>query len=286
MTGKEYKQIGNFSDIRIGLVASLFDMSDEALRKYEKRWLVFPDRFNDSQYRSYDYMDIVMMLYSRLYTGFGFSLKETSHLVNNCNTDQIKCAYEKQLEAKKRQLELLREQLNFAEHLINDMKQIPELLGKCELSMSPGIFRISLPKVEELQDNPKYFELLKRWIGYLPFTMISTIYGRESLNDHLLSQTSYCAHIKGGLGIFEQYASLFSVAEDDVVRYYPPVPVVHTITHGNNHGLSPDFAPIYDFMNNEHIHVAGDAISFGIVCNNFSGDFDRYCHLWVPYEKD
>ncbi len=285
MAKKDYKRFGRFSDVRIGFVAELFDISDEALRKYEQNGLIFPDRSQDSQYRFYDYMDIVMMLYSRLYTGLGFSLKETSCLVNNCGIDQIKCAYEKQLEAKKRQLELLHKQLDFAEHLINDMERIPEMLGKCEFSMRPGIFRITLPFVEELLTKPKHCELLKQWISYLPFTMISTTYSREALNNRELSQKAYCAGSEGGLGILEQYASLFSVVADDIVRYYPPVPAIHTITHGNNQGLSPDFTPVYGFMENHHLRASDDAVSFGIVCNNFGNEFDRYCHLWVPYEK-
>lgn len=85
MANKEYKTAGDFSDVRIGLVADIFGLSDEAVRKYEQNDLIFPNRAGDSQYRAYDFMDIVMMLYSRQYKEFGFSVRETSNLVNECN---------------------------------------------------------------------------------------------------------------------------------------------------------------------------------------------------------
>lgn len=171
------------------------------------------------------------------------------------------------------------------EKISHDIERIPELVGRCELSENPGIFRLEFSSVDDLISNPKRVAAIKQWISFLPFTVISTVYKKEAFEKRVLNRTINNNAI-GGLGILEEYAEMFLIQETDLVQYYTPVPSVHTITHGNNMGLVPQLNHVYAFMEEHNIHVAGNAISFGIACNNFNTDFDRYCHLWIPYEKN
>ncbi|NCB51335.1 MAG: MerR family transcriptional regulator [Clostridia bacterium] len=287
MTNKEYKDSGVFQDVKIGSVASLFGLSDVAIRKYEQSGLVFPSHLPNSKYRSYDTMDLVMLLYSRAHKEFGFTVKETGRLANDYDVENIKDAYEKQIQHQKHKIDLLKNELDFMEEITKDIERIPELLDKCELSTSPGIFRIDFACGGELLIDPSRFALLKKWIGYAPFTFISTVYERSILEQQILLSKNYGdKSIRGGFGILEQYANLFPIRKNDIVQYCPPIHCVHTITYGNNQKLYPDLAPVYTFMKNNRIHPAGDAISFGIVCYHYTTIFERYCHLWIPYEKD
>lgn len=189
MANKEYKTAGDFSDVRIGLVADIFGLSDEAVRKYEQNDLIFPNRAGDSQYRAYDFMDIVMMLYSRQYKEFGFSVRETSNLVNECNIQEIKDAYERQRSLQIKKIELIHQQLNFMEKISHDIERIPELVGRCELSENPGIFRLEFSSVDDLISNPKRVAAIKQWISFLPFTVISTVYKKEAFEKRVLNRT-------------------------------------------------------------------------------------------------
>lgn len=68
---------------------------------YERYGVLNPEKDTANGYRSYTVMDMVTLLYSRMYRQCGFTLAETSHFVNEADLPEI----EKALEQKAEELE-------------------------------------------------------------------------------------------------------------------------------------------------------------------------------------
>ena len=73
---KKYDEDGKYPKGDINKVAKMLNMSDEGIRIYQKKGLVFPAIKAESRIRSFDIMDFTMLLYSRSYRKCDFSLVE------------------------------------------------------------------------------------------------------------------------------------------------------------------------------------------------------------------
>lgn len=283
---KRYRAITNHRQERTGSAAAILGMSEQGVAMYEKYGLVYPDRHEANGYRSFDLMDIVMLQNARVLRESGFTLKDVQRLTHGTTCEEVAVAYGDLLASQRQNLRLLELKIAFLEQMCRDIKAIPRDLYRCELAERPAMYRFEYMESGGIDLGDEQRATIGAWSSYAPFTMISTRYPRGPIEDGTLCPTEYRAGVRAGLGIYARYAERLGVRSGGCVELLDPAPSVHCVTHANNDGLNPDFAPVLSFMDQNHLRIAGDAVSFGIVGLNFDREFDRYCHLWVPYECD
>ena len=74
---------------RISEVAKLLDLSSEAIRYYETKGIIQPERDEETGYRYYGGWDIHMLIRARTYRQLGYTLDETADLLNKYDTIDI-----------------------------------------------------------------------------------------------------------------------------------------------------------------------------------------------------
>ncbi len=72
----------NVMKYKINEVAKLLNISDEAIRYYESKGIIDPERSETSGYRLYSGWEIHMLIRARSYRKLGFTLSETAKLLN------------------------------------------------------------------------------------------------------------------------------------------------------------------------------------------------------------
>lgn len=278
---RSYKEKREYPAHQTGKVARLMGLSDEGVRIYERYGLVYPEKRGDSGFRAFDIMDMVMLLYARVYRECGFSMKEASRLANNCELEDVAGAYEEELVKLRNKVERETRRLERMEELLGELREAAEKENCCELVEMPGMYRIEFLRDRGLDASPTKQKKVTHWIEQgVPFVMLSTRYEKETVH---LSRSRITA--LSGLGVREKYAAFLGIGPDEDVTYTKPCPAVHTILRANNQELVPDLSGCLAFVEQQGLNIAGDPIGFGIANLHFQSDFDRFFHLWIPVEQ-
>lgn len=279
---RHYKEKLDYPTHKTGKVARLMGLSDEGVRIYERYGLVYPEKTEGNGFRTFDIMDMVMLLYARVYRECGFSLKEARHLANDCELDEVADAYEENLVELRRKLEWENMRLSRVEELLEEVRAAAATENQCSLSVMPGMYRIEFIRDRRLDAPREKQQKVTEWMEqYIPFIMLSTRYRKDTLSLPRPNMKAF-----SGLGIQEKYADFLGIRPDEDIRYYPPTPAVHTILRASNQELIPDFNGCLTFILEHGLVISGDPISFGIANLHYQTDFDRFFHLWIPVETD
>ncbi|MBP3700587.1 MAG: MerR family transcriptional regulator [Lachnospiraceae bacterium] len=280
---KKYRSEYNSNKHEIKKIARCFNMSDEGVRIYEKRGLVHPDVKDDSKIRTYDNMDFTMLLYSRVYKKCDFTLKEVEEIAKRDSIEDIQKRYEERIQRKQEELKNEERTLECMKDIEKGIRQISQLLGKCEVAEFPGLYRLEFMMRGSYleQEEPELSRLVSLWTGFSPCTMISTRYDKEMI----LAGGDVTEAVSAGLGMYQKYAESFGVSENEYVCFCPPTKAVHTIMVADNNKLIPDMAYVSAYVKENGLIITGDAITIGIANTNFDTTFTRYFHLWLPIEE-
>ena len=278
---RSYKDKKDYPTRQTGNVAKLMGLSDEGVRIYERYGLVYPEKKGDGGFRAFDIMDIVMLLYARVYRECGFSLKEVQQLANDSELKHVADAYRDSITHLRRKVEWEQKRLERIEELLTEIETAITTEGQCTLDTMPGLYRVEFFRDHMLDITLAMGRKAGEWMErYVPFTMLSTRFEKD-----VLSLPREDIPASSGLGICEKYAAFLGIQPSREVTYHPPVRAVHTILRANNQVLNPDMSGCLSFIRTHGLEIAGDAISFGIVNLHFQTDFDRYFHLWIPVKE-
>ena len=279
---RKYKDNHRFVFEQTGGIAKWTGLSDEGIRLYERSGLLYPEKDQQNKYRSFDTMDLTMLLYGMVYRDSGFSLKQAGALANDCSLEEVHEAYCLKYEERLREWEKERWRLERLKEMAADIEAAKTLLGKCEIATRPPLYRIEFIFEAKIEGDTQKQEIVRTWMkNDLPFAMLSTRYFADTLK-RPREKVDSCS----GLGIYAKYADALGIEENEHVKYYPPVRAVHTILSANNEMLNPDYTKVLHYIEENHLRVCGDPLSFGIANLHFNKTFERYYHIWIPIEED
>ena len=275
---RKYREKRKYVKERTGSVAKWMGLSDEGVRMYERYGLLHSDKDERNHYRTFDIMDMTMLLYGQVYCESGFSLKETQKLTNGCTLGEIYKAYQDKYETQCKSLERELLRLRRVRQMVEDIGKIESMYGQCSVEIRPAMYRIEFMKKTQTFGGKGRQSCVNRWMKeYLPFAMLSTRYYQTTFE---YPQEQMDA--SSGLGIYAEYAEMLGICENEYITYHPPVQSVHTILSATNEVLTPDVSTCLEYIQANHLKICGDTISFGIVNTHFNEEFRRYYHIWVP----
>ena len=279
---RKYKDNHRFIFEQTGGIAKWTGLSDEGIRLYERSGLLYPEKDQQNKYRSFDAMDLTMLLYGMVYRDSGFSLKQTESLANDCSLEEVHEAYCLKYEERLREWEKERWRLERLEEMAADIEAAKVSLGECEIVTSPPLYRTEFMYQGQIVGDAQKQAIVRTWMkDHLPFAMLSTRYYSDMLGLPR-EEIRSCS----GLGIYAKYADMLGIEENEHVKYYPPVRAVHTILSANNEMLNPDYTKALRYIEENHLRVCGDPLSFGIANLHFNKTFERYYHIWIPVEDN
>ena len=256
MAGKSYS---------IGQVSKLLGLSVEGIRNYEKAGIIQSRRREESNYRSYSYLDITSLVRARMYRALGFSLSETEALTNDRSIEELSAALRDRREDIVREQRLLTAKLSLLKELEEETAALESRLGLVELRNVPAYFRIEFARDGVIDFSEGTVAVVRRWMDCAPFVHVSTRYSGE--------------HVYGGFAIRAEYASLFDIREDtSAVRLLPPSLCLRTTVREENNGHS-DVAclqQLRDFAAYHRFRISEDAIGHTLAGVHKQSGYQRF----------
>lgn len=175
--------------ISIGTLSKAFDLSDEALRYYERRGLLHPQRVGGTGYRVFERADIQRIANVQRLAKQGFTLDEIHTVYSGVEEGKLQELYQQKVESERKELLYRQRVLSHMEKVQALLQDAPEqLLRPCEMELEP-FYVLEYPSIEEMWKRLPKEPLLKRLFHQLPLTAYTTLVSRETLTGALVPST-------------------------------------------------------------------------------------------------
>lgn len=158
------------------------------------------------------------------------------------------------------------------------IKEHPDLVGTCHLTLHPGMFRMDYHRNGVLIEEPDVLELLPAWSNMVPLSFVSVHVPLENLMEQ--KQDYYV-----GLGILEEDAAFLKVQAGGPVSFYPSELAIYCIlaVPGEDEIKISSLSPLLDYASQHDLTPISDAFSRMIITvYRNKSEFIRYYQVWLP----
>ena len=262
----------------IGKVSKLLGLSVEGIRKYEKSGIISSDRDDSSNYRKYSYLDIASLIRAKMYRSYGFSLKETQDLTNNCSLDEIAAAFKTKESELSQDILLLTEKIHFIEEQIEEIRSLESITGKVRICRMPAIYRMEFSHNGEIDFSDETVAVIQSWMEYAPFVFFSSRYSGTD--------------VYGGLAIRERYAGLFHIpekhTEKGIIRYLPSsLCLMLTVKEGDDgYSHAETLSALKEYASKHNFEISDDIIGQTITGVHKSSEYIRYRQVFASVRDE
>ena len=267
MSRKEYK---------IGRISELTGMTSEALRYYEHEGIISPKKSTSSGYRMYSAWDLHILIRTRAYRRYGFTLAEIVRALDQMETPEITDL----MHSKEKELqEAIEEQERLLEQMQHDRLAILDAsanMGKFRIVNCPAMRLIETQESYDIMDSK--LELYRTWINMVPFASSGGVF--EAINGNKLRYGLIAEDSR----IDDPDGSLL-----DGTFYIPAQKCLTTFFNsGSEKELCIDmFRPAFDFMKSKGLELTGDPFAKAVLMTRDEhGAYHSIYQGWVPFEGD
>ena len=237
---------------RIGELAKLLGISQEALRLFERRGMISPLKNKKTGYRYYSELDISSMIRCRSYQRYGFSMNETADLMNTRDLDFVLSKYREREAALEASIDRETQMLSYLKSIREIVQALKTDYGVCRLAESPAFYTMPYMRNGELSLNEADFPIFSAWMDLVPFSSLSIRWEKDAL---LRGRIDYTA----SLCVPEAYAKALSYPLDPPVNFLPARPCVYMLTsESEGHFEASCFDPMLDFCKENRLGPADD----------------------------
>lgn len=267
--------------ISIGTLSKAFDLSDEALRYYEKKGLLAPLREGESGYRVFERADIQRVSNVKRLQNQGFTLDEVRDIYSGIDEAALCDIYEKKLEETRRAIAYRTCILKHMREAAGTIQKAPELLNRARKLSLGKVYLLEYASIEELWQRVPREKALKEMLRHLPITSYTTIIPRHVLKG------GECSTRKGVL-FLEADAAILG-ADVSAFRQIDATKAVSCLFRLKNGGF--DMEALLDilskYLNRRGLEAGDDLFTVQLMSYvDEKGDAIHYSRMIVPVRQD
>ena len=260
-------------DYSIGKVSRMLGLSVEGIRNYEKSGIISSKREDCSNYRKYSYLDIASLIRAKMYRAYGFSIKETGELTNNCSLEEIAAVFDDKIRELSGDIRIAVEKRSFMEKHTSEIRSVEQLAGKIRICRMPSIYRIEFSRNGEIDFSEEKISLFQKWMTYAPFVFFSSRYiGNE---------------VYGGLAVMDRYAELFGIPDHykagEQIQYLPETLCLKLTVMEGDTGYSrmETLSALKDYAAYHNFELGREMIGHTVIGIHKSTDYQRYRQVFA-----
>ncbi len=166
---------------RIGRISDLMGISSEAIRYYEREGIIAPKKDGSSGYRSYTAWDLHVLIRTRMFRKYGYSLLETTEALQQ---PDLNILMDGLAEKEKALADSIRHQNHILEQLRSDKRVLADCMSnvnKFRLVYSPTMYFIDTQRSYSIMDDK--VDLYRKWIDRVPYAASGGIFDYPSPGD-------------------------------------------------------------------------------------------------------
>lgn len=175
------------SRYKIGQLSKTMGVSSHLLKHYEKFDLVRPIKDDSTNYRYYTIAQCARIIASRSYRNMGFSLKDTSTLLNEADSKEIDFTIEQRIEELDAQIRELELQKYLALEFQNDCKVMDRKLDQWFIEEMGTFYFMEQTNNKELIEEEEELEKTINLLEYVPMAKAALLIDESSFQGKDLS---------------------------------------------------------------------------------------------------
>ncbi|QQO09027.1 MerR family transcriptional regulator [Breznakiella homolactica] len=240
--------------------ASLFGMSPEALRFYEREGVFRPLRDEENGYRYFDKFTVFRLGNCKRLRSLNFSMQEINLSLKNDTLDSFIPKLKEKQKALAEKIDWDRKVEAFIAEYADTLVNIPAQLDTFRIETSPELLYLLHHEDDSFFSGAKIRTILPQWIDKMPLVRIFSLVPRSSLTD---PEKGFIR--QGGYAIRRADAESLAVpADTSLVKTIPSRSCIRTILAVENSGpsLSRRFDKALEYMAENSLVLDGDPWGF------------------------
>lgn len=260
----------------IGELAKILGITAETIRYYERKNIITPIHDKDSGYRYYTTWDLHMLIRARCYLGFGFTIDETAHILQQNSLEDIDHILQKQEDIIQKniiyQMNLLKK-LRINRSLINSSHED----NNFSIQMSPSLYRINTQTCYTLNLTKQEQTELNQFSQHTPFIFSTALFPQSHIER---GNTEFYF----GIGIEEQFANLFDIQESEYIHYHPSKQCLYMCIPSRSSQILTYqvLQPAFDYMKENNLQLDGDIITQIVSMWKPEEEYFNWHNVWIP----
>ena len=194
----------NYMKISIGTLSKAFDLSDEALRFYEKKGLIHPSREGRCGYRVFERADIQRIANIKRLKNQSFSLDEIHSVYSCIDEEALQSLYAVKIREAQREIDYRLHIMAHMQETMQILKDAPVLLHEPRPLRAGTVYVLEYPSIEAMWARLPKEPTLKELFRQLPLTSFTTLVKKEAL------MGGRC-DVRKGILLFEQDADVLGI---------------------------------------------------------------------------
>lgn len=272
---------------KIGEISKFLGIPMSNLRFYEEKGIVTPHK-DDNSYRYYDAWNINALIDTLHYKKMDFSLNDISHIINDCDLDEM-------IELFKKQEQKILSEITRQQNILNVLSQeririqyLKEYLNTFTVCLSPKLIFMRFRKKNTLQDvsgNQDIASLnndLKKWLNAYPNGFAAFYIPLNSILHDDNVEYWY------GFSIDYEDAPKNNIQLTGPNEFIPSLKSIYSVFEAKEEGsFYPSFyTQVYEPIIEQGYMISGSPIGRLITkTNEKDGSYHRYFEVWVPIKE-
>ena len=267
--------------ISISSLARSFNLSDEALRFYERKGLLNPERTDESRYRKFERVDIQRVANIKRLQNQGFQLDEIRAVYSGIAQDEMMRLQAEKLEEMKFEIRFKQLVVEQTEENLRRICEGDQMLSAPRYCHSAPIYLMAYDSIETLWGQVNVNDAIKKLFCHLPLSSFTTVIAKAGLTE------LHDDHIRKGVLIGRESAELLGI-DVDALRMIDASYAVSYLMPVSNGEFNLDVAlPEIDaYMKANNLTAIDDL--FTIQLMNFNLTQEQHIHytdLIVPVRR-
>ncbi len=269
-------------ELKISEISRMTGISPSGIRYYEKAGVISPQRGKNQKYRNFSMHELHLLMLCKTYREYGFSLQETIDFLNRSDSRQIKTGLESlrsRLDREIREKQLL---LDLIDERTGNYAACPVDDTCIQSAQMPALIRVKLWQPGSRENEFLPFEQFSDWAERYPFVESSLLLSKNTL---LYAQGEI--ETDWGLAIEQKYAQALNFYPQSAASYIPACTCIQLIVKVSEDLTisSSQLNDLRNFLAENHLHIAGPAVSRLLNAINIDDQITRLDCLWIPIEK-
>ncbi len=263
-------------EISIGKLSEAFGLSDEALRFYEKKGLLHPER-KASGYRVFQRSDIQLVANIRRLQNQNFSLEETRSVYSDTDEETLCAMYDDKIGDFRRSIAYQEHVLAHMEDARRTLCSLPESLNVPCLCDAEPVYLLEYPSIPAMWDRVPQEPLLKELLHHLPIVSFTSVIDKSAFEGKAAVPSK-------GICFFERDLAVLNVDPAPMRR----IDAEKTVTclfrlEDGKFDIAEIIKTMRAYMDDKHLRAADAAFTvFSASLVNHQGSAIHYARLCVP----
>lgn len=262
---------------KIGEVSRIYGLSIDAIRYYESRGILSPQRDKESGYRYYSAWDLNYLLECMRYRSYDFSLSDIEQMIVCDGMEQL------ERRCRKREAEILLA-ITRQQHILKQLSslhqriaRIPQELGEFILEDSPEVIW-QRQRTNESLETGLSVETVSQWVKQMPFLEHTFLIPLSKAPPEEL--TDYC----WGFSITPENLNWLHMNIPDTTLYIPSRKSIRTVFSAGEEGSFLESAKrqAIEPIKQKGYQISGSPYGNLLVRIHEDGKMKRYFEIWVP----